>query len=84
MANHATDYNDPLYRYSLEEIRNMSHEKFGDLLNEHNEYLEKRSMMLEEQKTPEFKTLQEMIDYYEAIPFDKAMNNLDKLFDEYL
>jgi hypothetical protein len=37
MANHATDYNDPLYRYSLEEIRNMSHEKFGDLLDEHNE-----------------------------------------------
>jgi hypothetical protein len=83
MANHGTDYNNPMFRYSIKEIQNMSDEEFGKLLDEHSEYLTKKyRTTLNEQKRPEFKNLQEIMDYYEAIPFDEAMNNLDKLFVE--
>jgi hypothetical protein len=85
MANHGTDYSNPMFRYSIKEIQNMSDEEYGALLDAHSEYFKKRyRTTLNKQKKPEFKNLQEIMDYYDAIPFDEAMNNLDKLFDEYL
>jgi hypothetical protein len=84
MAVYGIDYNDPLFKYSPEERRNMTEAEYGALLDAHNEYLEKKWLTLNEQTRPKFKTTQEMIDYYEAIPFDEAMNNLYKLFDEFM
>jgi hypothetical protein len=80
MGIYGIDYNDPFFKYSSEERRNMTEEEYGALLDAHNEYSEKKRMALNEQKRPKFKTLQEVMDYYDAIPFDEAMNKLSKLF----
>jgi hypothetical protein len=75
------DYNSPLYRYTDEERRNMTLEEYGALLNEQNKYMEEKEKLINEEKLPKFNSLQEIMDYFHAIPFDEAVNKLNKLFE---
>lgn len=72
---------DPFFRYSVEELRNMSHEEFCAVIEESNEYVRKKHCPINEQKTPKFNTIEELRSYYKCMPLNEAINNLDKLFD---
>lgn len=80
--NHGIDYNDPFFQYTNEERRNMTREEYCALIEEHNKYVRKKHSQLNEQKPPKFNTSKELLDYYDAIPFEEAVNNMNKLFNQ--
>lgn len=75
------DYNDPLFKYTTEEKRNMSREEYCALIEESNEYTRKQFGKLNEQKRPKFNTIEELRAYYHCMPIEEAVNNLNKLFN---
>ena len=78
-----SDYSDdPFFKCTDEEMRNMTQEEFCALIEEHNKYARKQFGKLNEQEMPRFNTLQELLDYYDAIPFEEAVNNMNKLFEQ--
>ena len=78
------DMNDPFFQYTHEEKMQMTDDEFFALLEESNKYVEKKySVLNEEQKSyPRFNSIEECMEYYDAIPLDEAINNCYKLFDE--
>ena len=68
---------DPFQRYTHEDIEKMSLEEYGDLLDEHNEYVRQKYSHINEAQTtePEFETLEEMIKYYNAKPWKDVLNS---------
>lgn len=74
--------NDPLFKYTTEEKRNMTQEEFCALIRESNEYVEKQFGKLNEQKPPKFNTIEELRAYYHCMPLDEAINNWDSLFED--
>ncbi len=75
------DYNDPFFKYSIEEKRNMTQEEFCALIREHNEYARKQFGKLNEQKPPKFNTVEELRAYYNCMPLDEAINKMSQLFN---
>lgn len=75
---------DPFFKYTIEEKRNMTEEEFGALLDESNEYVREKHRRLQESniKPPKFNTIEELMEYYHAIPFEEAVNKLNKLFEQ--
>ena len=74
---------DPFFKQTDEERRNMTQEKYCALIEESNEYVLHRHQfgIPNENDMSRFSTLQELLDYYDAIPLDEAINNCYKLFD---
>jgi hypothetical protein len=72
---------DPFFRYTDEERMKMSREEYCALIEESNEYVRKKYSQLNEQEMPRFNTIKELMDYYEAIPLDDMINNMNKLFE---
>lgn len=78
-----SDYNDdPFFQYSDEERQNMTEEEYCALIEEHNKYVRKNHMLLNEEVPPKFNTIEELMEYYDAIPFDEAVNKLNELFNQ--
>lgn len=77
------DMNDPMYKYTAEERRNMSLDEWLLLLEESNKYVREKHRRLQESnfKPPKFNSIEECMEYYDAIPLDEAINNWDKLFE---
>ncbi|MBR5332532.1 MAG: hypothetical protein IKV32_04460 [Muribaculaceae bacterium] len=76
------EYNDnPFFRYTSEERRNMTREEYCALLEERNEYVRKKFEESKYQEAPKFNTIEELRAYYDCIPFEEAVNNLNKLFE---
>ena len=73
---------DPFFQYTSEERRNMTQEEYCALMEQHNEYARKQFGKLNEREMPRFNTLQELLEYYDAIPFEEAVNNMNKLFEQ--
>ena len=75
---------DPFFKYTDEERRNMTQEQYCALIEESNEYVRHRHQFetLNENEMPRFSSLQELLDYYDAIPFEEAVNNMNKLFNQ--
>lgn len=73
----------PLSRYTIEECANMSQEKFYRLLEEHGAYLRKKYAILNEsnEPEPEFNSIEEIMEYYDAVPMEDVINNAYKMFD---
>ena len=73
----------PLFDYSIEECANMPIEEFDRLLEEDNEYVERKYAILNEsnEPEPEFNSIEEADAYYHSIPFEDAINNAYKMFD---
>ncbi len=77
------DYSDdPFFKYSLEELRNMTHEEFCAIIEESNEYVRKKHSQINEEVPPKFNTIEELRAYYKCIPLEEAINKLDKLFND--
>lgn len=77
-------YNDdPFFRYSKEERKKMTREEYCALVEESNKYVRKKHCQINENIAPKFNTIEEIMDYYDAIPFDEAVNNMNKLFEKY-
>ena len=74
---------DPFFRYTVEELQNMSHEEFCAVIEESNEYVRKKFDKSKGQETPRFNTIEELRAYYNCIPYEEAVKNMNKLFDEY-
>ena len=77
------DMDDPFFKFTHEEKMQMTDDEFFDLLEEHNEYVDKKySTLNEEQESyPKFNSIEECMKYYDAIPLDEFINNCHKLFD---
>lgn len=73
--------NDPLFRYTREEKMKMTREEYCALLEERSKILRQENNNLNEQKMPKFNTIEEFMEYYDAIPLDDVVNNLNKLFE---
>lgn len=77
-------YNDdPFFKYTVEELKNMTHEEFCALLEESNEYVRKKWEEEKDQETPHFNSIKELRAYYNCIPFDEAVKRMNKLFEKY-
>ncbi|MBQ2046670.1 MAG: hypothetical protein II260_05720 [Muribaculaceae bacterium] len=77
-------YNDdPFFKYTVEELKNMTHEEFCALLEESNEYVRKKWKEEKDQETPHFNSIEELRAYYNCIPFDEAVKRMNKLFEKY-
>lgn len=77
------DYSDdPFFKYSLEELRNMTREEFCAIIEESNEYVRKKHSQINEEVPPKFNTIEELRAYYKCIPLGEAINKLDKLFND--
>ncbi len=77
------DYSDdPFFKYSLEELRNMTREEFCAIIEESNEYVRKKHSQINEEVPPKFNTIEELRAYYKCIPLEEAINKLDKLFND--
>lgn len=76
------DMNDPLFRYTIDEQRNMPLDEWLALLEESNEYVREKHRILQEShhEVPKFNTIEECMEYYNAIPLEDAINNWDSLF----
>lgn len=79
MNNHGIDNNDPFFKYTLGEIKNMSDDEFFDLLEAHNTYVQRKHELLKESKPPKFNTIEEVRAYYHCRPLDEVINNIDNL-----
>ena len=76
------EYNeDPFFKYTLEEKCKMTREEFCALLRESNEYVRKKHSQLNEQKPPRFNSAEELMAYYDAVPFEEAVKEMNKLFE---
>ena len=73
---------DPFFRYSVEELRDMTHEEFCDVIEESNKYVRIKYSQINEQEMPRFDSIEEFMNYYDCIPLDDILNNLDNLLDE--
>lgn len=75
--------NDPLFKYTIEEQRNMPLDEWLLLLEESNMYVREKHRILQEShhEVPKFNTIEELRAYYQCRPLDEAINNWDKLFD---
>ena len=73
----------PLSRYTIEDCANMPVEEFDRLLREHGAYLRKKYAILNEsnEPEPEFNSIEEFMEYYDAIPMEDVVNNAYKMFD---
>ena len=60
--------NDPFYKYSKEERMNMTREEYCALIEMRNEYVRKKRSQINEQKSPQFNTIEELMAYYDCIP----------------
>ena len=60
----------------------MSHEEFCAVIEKSNEYVRKKFEQSKEQEAPRFNTIEELRAYYNSIPLDEAVRNMNKLFDE--
>lgn len=76
--------NDPFVQYSLEEIKLMNEDEFALLMERHSKYVRDKHRLLQESnhQVPKFNTLEELMEYYDAIPLDDAINNWDSFFEE--
>lgn len=72
---------DPFFRYTVDELQNMTHEEFCAVIEESNEYVRKKHNQINEQEMPRFNTIEEFRAYYDCIPFDDFVNNTNKLLD---
>ena len=72
----------PLSRYTIEECANMPVEEFDRLLEEDNEYVERKYARLQESNEPRptFNSIEEFMEYYDAIPMEDVVNNAYKMF----
>ena len=72
----------PLFDYSIEECANMPIEEFDRLLEEDNEYVERKYAILNEsnEPEPEFNSIEEIRAYYHCKPLDEVINNRNKIF----
>ena len=72
----------PLFDYSIEECANMPIEEFDRLLEEDNEYVERKYAILNEsnEPEPEFNSIEEARAYYHSKPLDEVINNAYKMF----
>lgn len=73
---------DPFFKYSVEELQNMSREEFCAVIEESNEYVRKKYSQINEQIIPKFNTIEELMAYYDCIPLDDMLNNLNNLLDK--
>ena len=76
---------DPFFKYTNEERDKMTDDEFYTLLEESNACVEKkyRALLNEGQKSyPRFNTIEECMEYYDAIPLDEMINNMNNLFDD--
>lgn len=73
---------DPFFRYTVDELQNMTHEEFCAVIEASNEYVRQKFEQSKEQEAPRFNTIEELRAYYNCIPFDDFVNNANKLFDE--
>ena len=77
-------YNDdPFFKYTREERRNMTREEYCALLEERNEYVRKKWEEEKDQEAPHFNSIEELRAYYNCIPFDEAVKRMNKLFEKY-
>ena len=77
------EYNDdPFFRYSVEELRNMSHEELCNVIEESNKYVRKKRRQINEHEMPRFNTIEEFRAYYKCMPLEEAVNKLNKLFND--
>ena len=74
---------DPFFRYTDEERMNMTREEYCALIEERNEYVRKKFDQSKGAEAPRFNTIEEFRAYYNCIPFEEAVKNMNKLFDEY-
>ncbi|MDE6050297.1 MAG: hypothetical protein K2G08_01310 [Paramuribaculum sp.] len=77
------DYaDDPFFKYTEEERRKITQEEYCALIEEHNKYARKKykQSQLNEEVPPKFNTVEELLEYYDAIPFEEAVNKLNELF----
>jgi hypothetical protein len=72
---------DPFYRYTKEERMNMTREEYCALIEERNEFVREKYTQINEQEMPRFNTIEEFMNYYDAIPLDEFVNNTNKMFD---
>ena len=76
------EYNDdPFFKYTVEELSKLTEDDFCSLLEESNEYVRKKHSQLSEQVPPIFNTVEELMEYYDAIPFEEAVNKMNELFN---
>ena len=73
---------DPFFKCTDEEMKNMTKEEFCALIEESNEYVRNHFGRRNEEEMPRFNTLQELLEYYDAIPFEEAVNKMNRLFDQ--
>ena len=74
------DMGSPMSKYSIEECANMSPKDFDILLERHNEYVNQKSQLLNEETLPQFNSIEEALQYYNALPLDAVLNKTSKLF----
>ena len=72
-------YNDdPFFKYTVEELKNMTQEEFCALLEESIEYVRKKWEEEKDQETPHFNTIEEFRAYYNCMPLDEAVKRMEK------
>ena len=73
----------PLSKYTIEECANMTHEEFIKLLKANNEYVRKKyeKRKASNEPRPTFNSIEEIMEYYNAIPMEDVIKNAYKLFD---
>lgn len=64
---------DPFFKYSVEELQDMSHEEFCAVIEESNEYVRRKHSQASKQEMPRFNTIEEFREYYDCIPFEEAV-----------
>ena len=77
------DKEDPFFRYTSDELKNMTHEEFCAVIEESNEYVRKKWEEEKDQEMPHFNTIEEFRAYYHCIPFEEAVKKLEKLIDDH-
>lgn len=73
---------DPFFKYTDEERERMTAEEYCALIEESNEYVRWKHSQPNTEQPPKFNTLQELLDYYDAIPFEDAIREMGKLFEQ--
>ena len=77
------DKEDPFFRYTSDELKNMTHEEFCAVIEESNEYVRKKWEEEKDQEMPHFNTIEELRAYYNCIPFDEVVKEMNELFEKY-
>ena len=73
----------PLAKYTIEECANMSEEEFDAILEADNEYVRQKyeKKKASNEPRPTFNSIEEIMEYYNAIPMEDVIKNAYKLFD---